>query len=81
VCVHVVDGLAGMTAGVEDHSVPAAGDAIRGGDLVRLGRYLGEQTAVGGDGGEIRVVLTRDYQNMGRRLRIYVAECESTRAF
>jgi hypothetical protein len=79
--VHVLDGLAGVTAGVEDHSVPTFGDAFRYRYFVRLRRNLGKHTIVGGDFGQVAVVIPRNHQNMSRRLGIYVAECERARAF
>jgi len=79
--VHVINGLASVTAGVEDHAVSGVSDAFRDRYLMRRRRYLREQARVGGDGGQVAVMFPRNHQYMNRRLRIYVAECESARAF
>jgi hypothetical protein len=69
-------GLAGMTTGIEDHTVPGIGYAFSHRHLVRLLRDLGEQAGIGGDGGKVGVMIPRDYQHMNGSLRIYVAECK-----
>ena len=74
-------GLAGVPTGVEDHTVSGFGDAFSHCHLMGLGRDLGEQALVGGDGGQVAMVIARNHQHMNRRLRIYVAECERARAF
>src|SRR5215472_13830456 len=79
--VHVVDGLASVAAGVEDHAIAGVGDAFRDRYLVCLRRDLREQARVSGDGSQVAVVFPRNHQYMNRRLRIYVAECERARAF
>jgi hypothetical protein len=79
--VHVVDGLPSVAAGIEDNSVSGIGDALRQGDFVRLSRKLSEQSLVGGDGGQVTMVIPGNHQHMNRRLRTYVAECERPIAF
>jgi len=77
----VGNGLARVTARVEDHSVSRLSDALRHSYLVRLHRYLGKHAVIGGDCSQIAVVIPRYHQYMSRRLGIYVAECERARAF
>ena len=79
--MHVVNGLARVSAGIEDHTVSGIGDAFSHCHLMGLGRDLGEQSLVGGQGGQVAVVIARNHQHMNRRLRIYVAECERASAF
>jgi hypothetical protein len=74
-------GLAGMTTGVENHTVPGLGDAFSHRHLMSLRRDLGEQARVGGNGGQVRVMLARDYEHVNGSLRINVAECKGARAF
>jgi len=53
--VHMPDRLPSFGTGVEHDPVPAVGDALRDGDLVRLGDELVEQAVTGaGQGGDIR---------------------------
>jgi hypothetical protein len=68
--VHVMYGLARVSAGVEDHTVSGIGDAFSHRHPMRLGRDLGEQSLVGGYGSQVAVVIARNYQDMNRRLRI-----------
>ena len=75
--VHMPDRLPGFGTGVEHEPVPAVGDALRDGDLVRLGDELVEQAVTGaGQGGDVRVVVARDYQDVRGRLRVDVPESE-----
>jgi hypothetical protein len=74
-------GLAGVTAGIEDHSVSGLSDALRHSYFVRLHRYLGKQAVISGDSSQVAVVIPRYHQYMSWRLGIYVAECERARAF
>jgi len=79
--VHVVNGLAGVTARVEDHSVSRVSNALRHSYFVRLHSYLGKHAVFGGDGSQVAVVIPRYHQYVSRRLGIYVAECKRARAF
>jgi hypothetical protein len=80
--VCVVNGLAGLCAGVENDAVPAAVDARRLGDLVCLIRHLGQQRRVGrGQCGEVAVVSLRDNKDMRGRLRVDIAESKRPGTF
>jgi len=70
--------LPGPGTGVEDHPVPGLGQPFGLGDLVRLGRHLGEQPAAGrGERGQIGVVILRYDQHVRGRLGVDVTERES----
>lgn len=73
--VHVTDRLPGFLAGVEHDPVSAVSDTLGGGDLVRLGDELVEQAISGaGQGGDIRMMIARDHQDVRGRHGIDVAE-------
>ena len=75
--VHVPDRLPRFWTGVEHDPVPAAGDALGDGDLMRLGDELVEQAVTGdGQGGDVRVMVARDHQDVRGRLRVDVPESE-----
>ena len=78
--VHMGHGLASVSTGVEDHTIAGFGDALSHRHLMCLGRDLGEQAFVGGDGRQIAKMIARNHEHMNRRLRIYVAECERASA-
>jgi hypothetical protein len=71
------DRLPRFWTGVEHDPVPAVGDALGDGDLVRLADELVEQAVTGaGQGGDVRVMVARDHQNVRGRLRVDVPESE-----
>jgi hypothetical protein len=75
--VDVRHGLARLRAGVEDHPVALAADALGHRYLVSLANDLVQQAGVGGrERGDVRVVLLRDHEHVRRRLRVDVAERE-----
>ena len=74
--MHVVNGLPGVSAGVEDHTVSSLGDPFCYRYRMRLRGHLGEHSVVSRDGGQVAIVISRNHQHMSGRLRIYVAECE-----
>lgn len=73
--------LASVSTRVEDHTIAGLGDALSHRHLMRLGRDFGEQALVGGDGGQVAMVIARNHEHMNRRLRIYVAECNRAGTF
>ena len=78
----MVHGLPRMAAGVEHDTVASVGDPF--GHRHRMGRLrdLREQPVPGGgEAGQIRIVWLRNDQNVNRRLRIDIAECERTLGF
>ena len=75
--VHVPDRLTTFAAGVEHDPVAAAADALGNGDLVRLPDELVEQSVTrASQGGDVRIVVTRDYQDMRGRLGTDVTESD-----
>ena len=75
--VHMPDRLPGFGTSVEHDPVPAVGDALRDGDLVRLGDELVEQAVTGaGQGGDVRVMVARDHQDVRGRLWVDVPESD-----
>lgn len=73
----VLDRLPGLRAGVENHPVSGVGDALRNGHLPGVGDQVREQVIPGHtELGQVRVVVARDYQDMNRRLRIYVTKSD-----
>ena len=75
--VHMPDRLPGFWTGVEHDPVPAVGDALGHGDLVRLGDELVEQAVTGtGQGGNVRVMVARDHQDVRGRLWVDVPESD-----
>src|SRR5580693_6763708 len=73
--VHMPDRLSRSGTGVEHDPVSAVGDALGDGDLVRLGDELVEQAVTGaGQGGDVRVMVARDHQDVRGRLRVDVPE-------
>lgn len=80
--VYVVDGLAGVVPRVEHHPVAGLRHACLGRRQRRLSRDLVEQAIARlRDRGQVLMVLFRYHQNVQRRLRVYVLECDSARAF
>ena len=80
--VYVVDGLAGLVPGVEHHPVAGLRHACLGRRQRSLSRDLIKQAVAGlRDRSQVLVVLFRYHQNVHRRLRVYVPECDSARAF
>ncbi len=78
--MRVRDGLTGMTARIKDNAVTGLRNALGERDLVRLGRHLGEQRAVGGRKAcQVRIVILGNDQHVNGSLRIDVAKCK--RAF
>src|ERR1700722_7182469 len=75
--VDVRHGLARLRAGVEDHPVSLAADALGHRYLVSLANDLVQQAGVGRrERGDVRVVLLRDDEHVRRRLRVDVPERE-----
>lgn len=73
--VDVRDGLAGLRSGVEDDPVALVADALGHRHVMGLGNDLVQQPGVGGrERGDVGVVLLRDDQHVGRRLRVDIAE-------
>jgi len=72
------DGLARLLSGVEDDAVAAAVDTVGDRHLMRPGDDLVEQAASGGQCRGVRVVITRDYQDVRRCLRVDVTESDHT---
>lgn len=73
--VDVRYGLAGVTAGVEHHTITALADALGARDLVRRGDHLVQQSVVGfRECCHVLVVLLRNHQDVRRRLGVDVAE-------
>src|SRR6516225_7538031 len=73
--MRVEHGLTGLGPGVEDDPVATPGQALGGGHQIRHRGDLRQQPGVGGrQGGQIRIVIFRNDQHMGRRLRINVTE-------
>ncbi len=79
--MHMGHGLAGVPTGVEDHTISGISDALSNRHLMRLGRDLREQPFLGCGGGQVAVMIAGNDENVNRRLRIYVAECERASAF
>lgn len=70
------DGLAGFEAGVEDHPVPAAVDALGFRHPVRLLRHLCQQAiSCLGQRRKVRIVLLGYDQHVSGGLRIDITKC------
>jgi len=71
----VLDRLASLRTGIEDHSVAGVGDALINGHLPGVGDKVNQQViACCPQLSQVRVMGSRDYQDMDRRLRIDIAE-------
>jgi hypothetical protein len=79
--MHMANGLPAVTAGIEDHAVPGAGDAAGDRHLMGESGHLGEQpVACRGEPCKVRVMVIRDNQDMYRCLRVQVGESDRPRA-
>jgi hypothetical protein len=80
--VYVVNRLAGVVPGVEHHPVAGLCHACLVCHQRRLSRDLVKQPIARlRNRGQVLMVLFRYHQNVQRRLRVYVLECDSARAF
>jgi hypothetical protein len=80
--VHMVDGLPGVVPGIEHHPVTRLRHAGFACHQRRLSRDLVKEAVTSlRDRGKVLMVLFRYHQNVHRRLRVYVPECDSARAF
>src|ERR1022692_763773 len=80
--VRVIDGLAGVTACIEDNAVTGLRNALGLGYLVRLSCYLGHQPVLRvGEACQVRIVRLGNHQDVNRRLRIDVTKCERALGF
>lgn len=71
----MLDGLAGVGAGVEDNPVTALGDALGDRNLMGVRRDGGQQALLGrSQFGQIGVMRPWDYKHVNRSLRIDIAE-------
>ena len=76
--MHVLDGLPGVGAGVEDHPVAPVRESLAGRDLVRVRDDLSQQAVARFRKlGQVRMMSACDNEHMYGRLRIDISEGDS----
>ena len=76
------DGLAGVTARIEDNAIPGLRNALGQSYLMCLGHDLGQQPVAGcSQPHQVRIVRFRDDQHVNWSLRIDVTKCKHAVSF
>lgn len=79
--VDVRDALTGVWAGVEYHTVTIRSHAFSQGDLMRVGKHVMQNTVrCGYQGSKVSVMAAGNDENVDRRLRVNVPECNRARS-